>query len=198
MAKGQWVGVNGVARKVKTKYVGVSGVARQIKAGWVGVAGVARQYFNAGYTFGVRVDTASASVVSECTHSEGTTGISGKLTASIPEDTAANITWVLADSSGNPILIPSGTEIALTYNGTSSSLGATYGAWLSNAAYDYSDRPVGSISYRTDTTKNVTWKTEKDYYLNFECGLYGNHGSLSREPVTFNVTSLTVGGEQII
>ena len=34
MAKGQWVGVNGVARKVKTKYVGVSGVARKIKAGW--------------------------------------------------------------------------------------------------------------------------------------------------------------------
>lgn len=45
MAKGQWVGVNGVARKVKNKYVGVGGVARKVKAGWVGVAGVARQYF---------------------------------------------------------------------------------------------------------------------------------------------------------
>nr|DAU26584.1 MAG TPA: hypothetical protein [Caudoviricetes sp.] len=33
MAKGVYVGVDGVARRVKTMYVGVNGVARKIKTG---------------------------------------------------------------------------------------------------------------------------------------------------------------------
>lgn len=43
MAKKIYVGVNGVARKVKSGCVGVAGVARKVKSGYVGVAGVARQ-----------------------------------------------------------------------------------------------------------------------------------------------------------
>lgn len=45
MAKGQYIGVNGVARKVTTPYVGVDGVARNVKSGYVGVNGVARLFF---------------------------------------------------------------------------------------------------------------------------------------------------------
>ena len=45
MATGQYIGVNGVARKVKTPYVGVSGVARTVKNGYVGVDGVARMFY---------------------------------------------------------------------------------------------------------------------------------------------------------
>lgn len=48
MAKAQFIGVSGVARKIKNEYVGISGVARKVKAGWAGVGGVARQYFYAG------------------------------------------------------------------------------------------------------------------------------------------------------
>lgn len=42
MAKKCYVGVNGVARKVKKGYVGVDGIARKIKKAYVGVNGVAR------------------------------------------------------------------------------------------------------------------------------------------------------------
>lgn len=45
MATGQYIGVNGVARKVTTPYIGVEGVARKVAAGYVGVSGVARKYF---------------------------------------------------------------------------------------------------------------------------------------------------------
>lgn len=45
MTKALYVGVNGVARKVKAIYVGVNGVARKVKNGYVGVNGVARQFF---------------------------------------------------------------------------------------------------------------------------------------------------------
>lgn len=46
MAKAQYIGVSGVARKIKKEYIGVSGVARKVTKGYIGVAGVARQYFS--------------------------------------------------------------------------------------------------------------------------------------------------------
>ena len=45
MAKGVYVGVDGVARRVKTMYVGVNGVARKIKTGYIGINGIARKFF---------------------------------------------------------------------------------------------------------------------------------------------------------
>lgn len=45
MANGQYVGVNGVARKVTSPYIGVEGVARKVTTGYVGVDGVARMFF---------------------------------------------------------------------------------------------------------------------------------------------------------
>ena len=48
MAKAQYIGVSGVARKVKQPYIGVSGVARKVKNGYIGVSGVARQFFAGG------------------------------------------------------------------------------------------------------------------------------------------------------
>lgn len=45
MATGQYIGVNGVSRKVTAPYVGVEGVARNVKSGYVGVDGVARLFF---------------------------------------------------------------------------------------------------------------------------------------------------------
>lgn len=48
MSKGQYIGVSGVARKVKASYIGVNGVARKIKTGYVGVGGVARKFYPGG------------------------------------------------------------------------------------------------------------------------------------------------------
>lgn len=52
MAKGIYVGVGGVARKVKKLYVGVGGVARKVKKAYIGVNGVARLMFSAGLSYG--------------------------------------------------------------------------------------------------------------------------------------------------
>ena len=46
MAKGAYVGVDGVAHKVKKIYTGVDNVARKVKKGYVGVGGVARPFFS--------------------------------------------------------------------------------------------------------------------------------------------------------
>lgn len=46
MAKAQYVGVSGVARKVKQPYIGVNAVARKVKNGYIGVNAVARKFFS--------------------------------------------------------------------------------------------------------------------------------------------------------
>lgn len=65
MAKNAYVGVSGVARKVKSQYVGVNGVARKVTKGYVGVNGVARLCFQSmalavfmmkGYDFAVTIN----------------------------------------------------------------------------------------------------------------------------------------------
>lgn len=48
MAKKAYIGVGGLARKVKRCYVGVGNVARKIKKAYIGVGGVARPFWNDG------------------------------------------------------------------------------------------------------------------------------------------------------
>ncbi len=45
MAKNAYIGIGGVARKIKQPYIGIGGVARKVKNGYVGVGGVARQFY---------------------------------------------------------------------------------------------------------------------------------------------------------
>lgn len=40
-----YIGVNGIARKIKKVYVGVDGVAREVKSGYTGVGGVAKKWW---------------------------------------------------------------------------------------------------------------------------------------------------------
>ena len=48
MAKKLYIGVDGVARKVKKAYIGVDNVARKVKKMYLGVNGVARCIFSGG------------------------------------------------------------------------------------------------------------------------------------------------------
>lgn len=46
MAKKTYIGVNGVARRVKKMYVGVNGVSKKVKKGYIGVNGVAKLFYS--------------------------------------------------------------------------------------------------------------------------------------------------------
>ena len=48
MAKKAYIGVDGVARKIKKGYIGVDGVARRIKKAYIGIGGVARPCWSGG------------------------------------------------------------------------------------------------------------------------------------------------------
>ena len=51
MGKGAYIGVGGVAKKVKKMYVGVGGVAKKVKKAYVGVNGVAKLWYLYGPEF---------------------------------------------------------------------------------------------------------------------------------------------------
>lgn len=48
MAKGIYLGIDSLSRKVKKMYLGIEGVARKVKKGYVGVNGLARLFFSGG------------------------------------------------------------------------------------------------------------------------------------------------------
>ena len=48
MAKKAYIGVDGVARKVKKGYLGIDGVARKVKKAYIGIGGVARPCWSGG------------------------------------------------------------------------------------------------------------------------------------------------------
>ena len=48
MAKRAYIGVNGVARKIKKGYLGIDGVARRIRKAYIGIGGVARPCWGSG------------------------------------------------------------------------------------------------------------------------------------------------------
>ena len=45
MAKKMYLGIDGIARKIKKGYLGIDGIARKIKKGYLGVGGVARPFW---------------------------------------------------------------------------------------------------------------------------------------------------------
>ena len=51
MAKGAYVGVDNIARKIKKGYIGVDGVARKIKKAYIGIGGVARPCWGGGLEY---------------------------------------------------------------------------------------------------------------------------------------------------
>lgn len=48
MAKGIYLGINSLSRKVKKMYLGIEGVARKVKKGYIGINGIARLFFAGG------------------------------------------------------------------------------------------------------------------------------------------------------
>ena len=71
MSKGVYIGVNGVARKVKNVYIGVSNVARKVKKGYIGVGGVARPFLSSEVEY---YGTTTALSTVRCYHSAETVG----------------------------------------------------------------------------------------------------------------------------
>ena len=131
MAKGAYIGVDGVARKIKKGYVGVDGVARKIKKAYIGIGGVARpcwggdpiSYYGtitpltyptiefAGTSFGDYALFSGGRIYLESlgvTYSSKTTAYNSSLTYSNPTNIRSNAAYLAATTVGNYALFGGG------------------------------------------------------------------------------------------
>ena len=148
MATGQYIGVNGVARKVTSPYIGVEGVARNVISGYVGVNGVARLFFapDNGVPAVLQVET-------------------------ITSDTYANNTTYTAEEFILLDIYPkTGGRVKVTYGGLTKTITDTSGAEEPNAQQVY----FGTFNGVTDsvaTPASGELTIEGDYYA-FAAGIY--------------------------
>lgn len=52
-----YIGVNGIARRVKNIYIGVNGVAKKVVKGYIGVNGIARLFYSSLYTYSTNIQS---------------------------------------------------------------------------------------------------------------------------------------------
>lgn len=77
MAKGVYIGVGNVAKKVKKMYIGVDGKARKVKKAYIGVDGVARLFYEKKYTLDLSHTSTNYLHKSKTSRYEGTAEFNG-------------------------------------------------------------------------------------------------------------------------
>lgn len=146
MATGQYIGINGVARKVTAPYIGVNGVARNVKSGYVGVDGVARLFF---------APEGGGAVVLEV--------------EKVTSDTYANETTYTAEEFILLDIYPkTGGTVNVTYGGLTKTITDTSGAEEPNAQQVFFGTFNG-VSDSVETPASGTLTIDGDYYA-FGCG----------------------------
>lgn len=86
MAKKAYIGVDGIARKIKKGYVGVDGIARKIKKAYIGIGGVARPCWSSGLEYYGTIDPLPQDMTA---HAATTVGQYGMLFGGIRNPKAA-------------------------------------------------------------------------------------------------------------
>lgn len=174
MANGQYIGVNGVARKVTAPYIGVEGVARNGTSGYVGVDGVARLFF--------APDDGGAAVLE---------------VEKITSDTYANSTTYTAEEFILLDIYPkTGGTVKVTYGGLTKTITDTSGAEEPNAQQVF----FGTFNGVTDsvaTPSSGTLTIEGDYYA-FGCGFYAVGNKVDNYTCICVVNILDFGNVEII
>lgn len=188
MAKGQWVGVNGVARKVKNKYVGVGGVARKVKAGWVGVAGVARQYFG-GISYKFVELQSTVSYVQSQTLSAGPVGNTWVLTVTVKcsdnfSDGQPPTAFVEIDGSDL-----AGQTLSIVYTASERTIYAA----IYLACFNSAGASVSTTELTSDTSKTLTIPDGTSF---IRIGAQSNKDGTNTRTLT--ITSLTIGNTKLL
>lgn len=166
MANGQYVGVNGVARKVTSPYIGVDGVARNVKSGYVGVDGVARLFF---------APESGAPAVLEV--------------KKITSDTYANETTYTAEEFFLLDIYPkTGGTVKVTYGGLTKTITDTSGAYTPNAQQVFFGTFNG-VTDAVETPGSGTLTIEGDYYA-FGYGTYAQDSNYKASISCCCITSI--------
>lgn len=188
MAKAQYVGVSGVARKAKQPYVGVDGVARKVKNGFVGVDGVARQFF-AGFpypcTFGHNAPLGTAGDTWSVTNPEpGTVVITQNVATQEIAETGRTETVFAVHG------LSAGDQISCKCQYTATQTGWANGYVL--------EETTGWATHKTFSGSNMVWDfshkvtaTQANFHFQI------TYGYSSRAVQTLTLTNLMVNGQLV-
>ena len=189
MSKKVYVGVNNVARNIKTMYVGVNGVARKVKKAYVGVNGIARTFYTSTTLQFIGFTNTSVN------GGYGTTiaskdGNSLYMSASGTGPVAIDAGYNLCDSNGNVYLIPAGSTITFTMRYEKA---ASYNLCCLRLANTSGNN---TYPYRNVNVTNETFTVTENSYLMFlaEVGFNGS----SSEYAKVWVDRFEINGEKII
>ena len=189
MANKSYIGVNSVARNIKSMYVGVDGVARRVKSAYVGVNGVARQFFNsAGIHFVGRNNGKGTTVTSKDGNS---LYISASRTTTGSE--LIDAYYELVDGSGNRYAIPAGSTITFTIRSSICESYSSYNCFTYLRLEDMSGN--FTYPYKNTTLTDMTYTISKDSYLIFLCEVgYASTSDYAR----LWIDSFALNGEKIV
>ena len=188
MAKAQYVGVSGVARRVSKKYIGVSGIARNVILGYVGVSGIARKFFDGG-VFGIRSKFQPASNVKGTPSYEAIVGSDGKsITINMTSARTSNVDF--STDRNRYLVYISGIRSGdvVTINATSSNPLPSQGITISYAGTTikpYSINGTRDYTFTAPSTSNLL--------INLEDGDYNER----EDTLSIIINSITVNGKII-
>lgn len=143
MAKGMYMGVLGVARKIKTPYMGVLGVGRKVKNAYIGVGGVARGCFVNGVKVSMSVGPIYQESMAYVTINGTTYGTTANTSYTVDIPIGTTITcFVKASMSGGSGT--ASTRANITVNGTT----VAYTTSTSGTTYNYVVKGNASITMK--------------------------------------------------
>ena len=105
-----YIGVDGLARKVKAVYIGVDGVARKVKTGYVGVDGVARKFLADEQMATIAITGSYSSYDYAYVSIDGTRYTNGDV-ITVPVGTVITCYTGDEDEDGTPAVYLNGTQI---------------------------------------------------------------------------------------
>lgn len=104
MSKAAYVGVDGVARKIKKMYIGVDGVARKVKKAYVGVDGIAHMFYISQQAGSIEISPTSVSITGKSKTATATITYLGDGTVTA---TSSNTSIATVSVSGNTVTVTS-------------------------------------------------------------------------------------------
>ena len=154
MKHGAYIGVSGVARKVKKIYVGVNGTARKVKKAYIGVDGVARLFFEDADDLTGAFLTFSSPSAFTIAANNGSKNWDGTLeyydggwivwdgTTAIPSVNTESGNAVFLRGTGNTVITGSSSSTKWFINGTDVQCSGSIESLLDHATVERGDHPT--------------------------------------------------------
>lgn len=184
MAKGAFIGVGGVAKKIKNIYIGVGGVAKKVTKAYIGVNGVAKLFWSGAITSSVSYTGELSSTVTRSSYS----GYGNNFGAVFKDEINSNSNIVYINASLTKTVLAGSVTSAGIASANPSYLLVTGGVSY-KTVYNY----INAINSSGTITKSATLNQKRYQHCS---GSFGNYAFVVGGYTSYN-SSVTDSAEVI-